>query len=512
MKTTTHIINPAFALFAFACLALSPIARAVVPPPDGDYPNLNTAEGQNALFSLTTGFANTAVGWYSLKSDTDGSFNTAVGAGTLLLNVGNQSTGEGVQNTAVGAAALLLNTTGSFNTAFGDITLINNTTGHRNTALGSRALNSNTTGFHNTGLGRSALLFNTTGSDNVGIGVDALQDNTAGINNVAIGDFALLTVLGNNNTGTGFAALGGSAQVDGAGNDNTANGANALGNNTTGEQNTAVGSSALFSNTEATFNTAVGFETLLNNTVGQGNAALGWHALYTNISGFNNTAAGAGALAFTTGEGNTALGINAGTNLTDGSLNIDIGADVVGVAGESNTIRIGNQGAQTATYIAGISGTAVTGDAVVVNTSGQLGTAMSSARFKTQIKPMDESSAAILALKPVTFCYKQEIDPKGIPQFGLVAEEVEKVNPDLVSRDRNGKPYTVRYEAVNAMLLNEFLKAYQKIEQQEDTIAQLKSGMERLAVTVKEQALLIQKVNDKVELNRSAPQTVLNNQ
>jgi hypothetical protein len=525
MKTITNIIYPAFAAFALCCFAVLPKAQAVTPAPDGFYPGFNTAEGQNALFSLTTGSANTAVGWFSLKSDTDGSFNTAVGAGTLLFNVGDQSTGEGVQNTAVGAAALLLNSTGSFNTAFGDITLINNTTGHRNTALGSRALNSNTTGFQNTGLGRSALLFNTTGSDNVGIGVDTIQDNTAGINNVAVGDFALLTAIGNNNTGTGFAALGGSAQVDGAGNDNTANGANALGSNTTGEQNTAVGSSALFSNTEATFNTAVGFEALLNNTTGPGNTALGWHALYSNTAETNNTGIGHDALASTTGGGNTALGAGAGSNLTDGFNNIDIGVNVAGVAGESNTIRIGDEAVQTGTFIAGISGTAVVGDTVVVDANGQLGTAMSSARFKTEIKPMDQSSEAILALKPVTFRYKHEIDPKGIPQFGLVAEEVEQVNPDLVSRDRDGKPYTVRYEAVNAMLLNEFLKEHRAVQglkstvaRQEATISQQKQEfqatvaqqqkeIEALTASLKEQASQIQKVSAQLEVSRPAPQT-----
>ncbi len=225
---------------------------------------------------------------------------------------------------------------------------------------------------------------------------------------------------------------------------------------------------------------------------------------------------GADALAFTTGDGNTALGINAGFNVAAGSTNIDIGADVMGDAGDNGVIRIGNQGTQTATFIAGISGTAVTGDAVVVNADGQLSTAMSSARFKKEIKPMDESSTAILALKPVTFRYKQEIDPKGIPQFGLVAEEVEKVNPDLVSRDRDGKPYTVRYEAVNAMLLNEFLKAHQKIEEQEHTIAQLKSTiaeqMEAVTARLKEHDAQIQKVSAQMELQKAVPQTVVNNE
>src|SRR5439155_21594561 len=139
-----------------------------------------------------------------------------------------------------------------------------------------------------------------------------------------------------------------------------------------------------------------------------------------------------------------------------------------------NTIRIGKVGTQKAIFIAGISGTTVAeGVGVIVDTKGHLGTITSSERFKDEIKPMDKASEAILGLQPVTFRYKHELDPADIPQFGLVAEEVEKVNPDLVARDDQGKPYTVRYEAVNAMLLNEFLKAHRKMEEQEANIAQL---------------------------------------
>jgi hypothetical protein len=162
------------------------------------------------------------------------------------------------------------------------------------------------------------------------------------------------------------------------------------------------------------------------------------------------------------------VGNQAGVNLTTGNNNIDIGAP--GAAGEANTIRIGKQGTQKQTFIAGISGVAVTGSTVVVNSSGKLGVAASSARFKQAIKPMDKASEALLALKPVTFRYKQEIDPDGIPQFGLIAEEVEKVNPNLVIRDEEGKIMSVRYEAVNAMLLNEFLEAHRKLQEQQTTI------------------------------------------
>src|SRR6266700_174794 len=214
-------------------------------------------------------------------------------------------------------------------------------------------------------------------------------------------------------------------------------------------------------------------------------------------------------------NGNTAEGAFALQNLTTGDNNIDISNG--GVAAESNTIRIGNEiaftdlegvmhPAHTQTFIAGISGaTASGGAAVFVNSSGQLGTITSSARFKDAIKPMDKVSEAILALKPVTFHYKKELDPDATPQFGLVAEDVAKVNPALVTRDAEGKVYTVRYEAVNAMLLNEFLKEHRMVQQQEKEIDALKAEL-------KEQRVLIQKVNDKVELGKPAPQTVLNSQ
>jgi hypothetical protein len=225
-----------------------------------------------------------------------------------------------------------------------------------------------------------------------------------------------------------------------------------------------------------------------------------------------NTAEGTDALFnLTTGVDNTATGDN----------NIDIGND--GVADEANTIRIGTSFAQNPsifqnkTFIAGINGAAVMGIAVKVNAAGQLGTAPSAARFKQNSKPMDKISEAILALKPVSFHYKKELDPEGVQQFGLVAEEAEKVNPALVVCDADGKPYTVRYEAVNAMLLNEFLKEHRKLEQlkstvakQEAIIAKQQKGMEALAAHLKEQDSKIQKVTDQLEVNKPAPQMVLN--
>src|SRR6266481_941551 len=324
-KTTTSLARDSisrsplrYGLFfiplVLAAFALSPTVQAQLsPPPDGGYAGDNTAEGTDALFSLTTGTENTAIGF--------------------------------------------------------------------------DALNSNTTGDSNTATGRAAMTFNTTGNNNTADGHDALFSNTTAIRNTATGSFALFS-------------------------------------NTTGPNNTALGYFALFSNTTGNSNTASGYDALLNNT---------------------------------TGTGNIALGNFAGANLTTGDQNIDIGN--VGVAAEADTIRIGTQGTHTNAYLAGVYQTNIVNGLVVkVDADGHLGTVGSSERFKDTIKPMDKASEAILALKPVTFHYKKELDPHGTPQFGLVAEEVEKVNPDLVVRDAGRKPYTVRYDAVNAMLLNEFLK------------------------------------------------------
>jgi uncharacterized coiled-coil protein SlyX len=252
---------------------------------------------------------------------------------------------------------------------------------------------------------------------------------------------------------------------------------------------------------------------LFSNTIGNHNAATGDNALLRNTTGLRNTANGASALSRnTTGSFNIAVGDSAGLNLTTGSNNIDIGA--LGAAGESGVIRIGKSTTATATFIAGISGkTVANGVGVIINSSGQLGTVLSSARFKEAIKPMDRASEGILALQPVTFRYKHELDPDGIPQFGLVAEEVAKVNPDLVVRGEDGKLMTVRYEAVNAMLLNEFLKEHNKVEAQQvaiaelnSTVAQQRKGMEVLTAQLKEQAAQIQKVSAQIQMSKPAPQ------
>ena len=388
-----------------ACLALTQNARALNPPPDGGYPGGNTAEGQSALLSLTSGTYNTAVGFFSLRSNITGNFNTAIGAGTLLLNTGDE-------NTATGATALLSNTTGSFNTASGTQALLRNTTGNFNTANGFEALYGNTTGDNNTANGYGALVVNVTGSDNTANGVAALRNNFAGGGNVANGSFAMY-------------------------------------NNTYGDLNTAIGGGAL-----------------QNNTTGRENIALGYGAGRDIVTAYNSIAIGAPGL------------------------------DV------SRTCCINNIFATTTVNASTLP--------VVISPDGQLGTASSSQRFKKEIKLMDQLSEAILRLKPVTFQYKT--DNKGTPQFGLIAEEVAEVNPDLVVRDEKGEIYTVRYDVVNAMLLNEFLKAYRKVEQQghkaqdqeaiiadlKSTVAQQQKGMELLTARLEEQDSKIRKVSDQL--------------
>lgn len=352
--------------FALGFLALFHIAQAVVPAPDGGYPGGNTAEGQAALLSLTSGGFNTAVGFLSLRSNTEGQFNTATGAGTLFANTGNQ-------NTATGAGALLSNTTGANNTADGAFTLFTNSTGGSNTAIGVTALFTNTTGYQNTAIGHGALYFNTMGADNV------------------------------------------------------------------------------------------------------------------------------------------ALGNNAGTNVTTANNVICIGADEHG-ANLSNSCFIGN-----------IRNALVAPDAafVFIDSAGKLGTTTgSSRRLKNEIKPMDHASEAILGLKPVTFHYKNDNTNK--QQFGLIAEEVAEVNPDLVVCDKNDELLTVRYDAVNAMLLNEFLKEHRKVEEQEAAISKLGSTLEqqqksfesRLVEQDKRIAALAsgrQKVGARIVISKPESEIVANN-
>jgi hypothetical protein len=380
-------------------------------------------------------------------------------------------------NVRDGGGSLANRTTGQFNSAFGTNALFSLTTGNNNAAQGNSAQFSLVNGNKNSALGVLALRLNVHGSDNTAVGYKALEHNTSD-SNTAIGSNALTNnTVGGSNTAVGFRAL-----FNNVGDPVFFVGGNA---------NTAIGNRALFSNTLGSGNTAIGPGALSSNTEGIDNTAIGPNALNSNI-GDRNTAIGGGALGNAlTGSDNIALGYLAGLNVFGASGNIHIGSE--GTSTDSHVIRIGSTlaGGHTATFIAGISGrTATGGAAVFVASNGKLGTVTSSRRFKKDIADMDAASEALLALRPVTFRYKPELDNAGIPQYGLVAEEVAEVNPDLVVRDENGEIYTVRYEAVNAMLLNEFLKEHRKVQEQDATIAKLKSTV------AKQEAAIVQQQND----------------
>lgn len=326
-------------------------------------------------------------------------------------------------------------------------------------------------------------------------GCKALQSLTSGLGNTAIGWYSLFsTTTGNFDTAVGGGAL-------------------ALNN---ADNNTAVGAGALLLNTTGANNTAVGTNALLSNNTGGQNTAIGRAALFNNTTGDNNTAIGLTALGSVTGQGNIGIGAFGGNNITTGEFNIEIFTP--GTPADDRTIRIGDS-TQTAAYIGGITGATVPGGvAVIVGNDGHLGTVVSSKRFKDEIKPMDKTSEAIFALKPVTFRYKQQIDPKGIPNFGLVAEDVEKVNPDLVARDKEGNAYTVRYDQINAMLLNEFLKEHKafveeqrKVHEQATTIAELKKTLDTVLARLDEHDSKIQGVSDETKISQMR-QVVLSQQ
>ena len=386
-------------LIALVSLAIVPALHAVTPPPDGGYPNQNTAVGDDALFSLTTGDSNTAIGLDALYFTTTGYSNTAVGVRAL------QSNTRGGGNTSVGVVSLFHNTSGMDNTAVGYGALSENTTGSDNTAVGRFTLNSNTTGLFNVALGSIAMLDNKNGSRNIAVGNDALLVNNSGNNNVALGDSAL-----------------------------------------------------------------------------------------NNSEGSNNVAIGSGA----------------GIGLRSGNNNVEIANP--GVPGDSGVIRLGTEGTQTSIYVAGImTSPSAEGVPVRINSNGQLGVRTSSARFKEHIRPMAKESEAILALKPVSFRYRKAVDSQGKAQFGLVAEEVEKVDPDLVAHDGQGRPFTVRYDEVNAMLLNEFLKEHRKVEEQGSEIAELKAMVSELKADLQEQGVQVRQVNAQLQAKGNpAPRLVSN--
>ena len=446
------------------CFALLQRAQGVLPAPDGCYPGFTTAEGCNALKSLTSGAGNTGVGWYSLSSDTTHSYNTGVGAGALFLNNADS-------NTAVGTAAMLLNTSGTANVAVGTDALVYNDSGNYNDAVGAFALFNNINGFSNNAFGDSALV-----------------ENIHGFANTAIGDSALLS---NDATGNGL------------GNYNTAVGAQALFNNTDGTANTAVGFGALFVNDTGTQNTAVGDSALGSNVDGNFNNAFGFFALVNNVTGNQNTAIGYLAGQFITGDGN-----------------VCIGQGVNGTSGENGHTRIRNIGS---TPIVG--GTTV----VVAGTGGIgddfLGYNASSRRYKEDIEAMDKASERLFALKPVSFRAKG--DPTHVRHYGLIAEDVAKVDRDLAVYNPQGQPETLRFDSINAMLLNEFLKEHRKVQKQQAAIIELSSVVaqqqkefqaaiaaqrKQFEARLNQQDAKIQRVNDRVETNKTAPQLVATDQ
>ena len=395
--------------------------------------------------STTTGTGNIGIGTSALSADTTGKSNTAVGASALSAST------TANDSAAFGWFALAANTTGAQNHAFGAGALYSNTTGSSNSAFGLATLYSNTIGINNSGFGYAALHANTTGTQNEGFGYEALFFNTTGNGNAAFGTGALYQ-------------------------------------NTTGGSSTTTGGNSAFGNFA-----------LLANTIGGGNAAFGFSALTANTSGNNNVAVGPAALAsLTTGSGNIAIGTGAGGNLNAAESN-DIYIGDSGIAGESGAIRIGYIKNISSTYIAGISGkTSANGMEVFVNATGQLGTVKSSLRYKHEIADMGEQSDVLMKLRPVAFYYKPELDDTQTRQYGLVAEEVAKVAPELVVFNQDGTPETVRYHFVNAMLLNEVQKQRRRIEEQQknndeqnNTIARQQTEIQELAARMAKLEMLL---------------------
>jgi hypothetical protein len=408
--------------------------------------NKNTAGGSAAL-GLGGGSSNTGFGSAALDLNT-GSYNTGVGHYALAANGGNR-------NTAIGYKAL------SIGLGFQD------NTGDNNTAIGAEALSSNTTGADNTATGRGALSTNTTGASNTVSGSLALHFNTSGHHNTASGVLALYSnSTGSYNTAIGYQAL---ALAD-FGDNNTAIGVNALYSNFNGIWNSATGLNALFGNQTGNYNTGLGGQALFANVSGSNNTAVGINALGVNTIGSSNTAIGTNALLNSTGSKNIAIGFQSGFNLTGGSNNIYIG-QVSGEGTEAQTIRLGKT--QTRTFIAGIANASPANAATVIidTTTGQLGIPLSSARYKQDIAPIGTRSEKVLDLRPVTFAYKD--DAKGTTHYGLIAEEVAAVYPDLVTHTATGEVQTVKYQELIPMLVNELQRQQQAIKRQEQELAEM---------------------------------------
>jgi hypothetical protein len=470
MKNHNIMLTPV--LFMFACSLLSPAAMAkptptptptATPTPAGeDRGNNNSAaENVDALNINTTGQYNTAHGWYALFANT-----------------------TGTANTANGSYALFSNTTGWSNTAMGDYALPNNTTGSYNNALGDGALYSNATGSYNVGLGTRALVDNTTGWSNIAVGGDALSANTTGMENTAVGDVALES----NSTGSGNVAVGSATLAYSVGASWQLQGAN-----------TAVGYRAL-SYTGAPWVSGSG---------GDGNTAVGDRAMESNVDGSFNCAFGLLALnadnGATNGSENVAIGDRAGYGVRSGVGNVYIG--------EHEMARDPSENYHT--YIHNINTTSVSGgaaDTVTIDlNTGLLGHLTSSRRHKEDIKAMDNASETLFRLKPVTYRYKKEIDRSQALDYGLIAEDVAEVDPNLALRNGEGQIESVRYHAINMMLLNEFLKEHKAFVEEQNKVKRLEAGLAGLLATVKEQAAQIQKVSAQVQMSRRESSVALNN-
>jgi len=395
--------------------------------------------------------------------------NTSYGDQALLGNTGND-------NSAFGAFSLDGSNAGDNNSAFGAYALFNNFDGFQNTATGEEALQ-NFNGHDNTATGFRALFGGSDGSISIGYrntatGSQALMNDTGGYHNTATGSTALgANTIGNDNTATGSASL----QANIGGNFNTADGGAALYYNQTGNYNTAAGSNSLVLNVAGSNNTATGYFAMYN-TRGSNNTATGRGALYSNTGGNFNTAIGFQALFHTTGGNNIGVGNGAGTALTTGTNNIDIGAP--GLAAESGTIRIGDNATQAAIYIGGISKSQVSGADVTVASNGRLGVVLSSARFKRDIRDMGETSAGLMKLRPVNFSYRA--DPTNARQYGLVAEEVREVYPELVTYDSDGKVESVRYTVLTSMLVNELQKRTVEIAKLSEQMVEMQKRLATL--------------------------------
>jgi hypothetical protein len=383
----------------------------------------------------------------------------AIASGAYAQQPPDSVVSDGAGNTAMGTGALISNGTTN-------VTMPLDPTAAYNTASGSAALYSNTTGSWNTATGYQALYSNTAGQKNTAFGFLALFANVGGSNNTAVGEFSLWSNTGDQNT-----ALGGSTMVG----------------NSTGSRNLAVGYQALSNYGNGNENSAIGFDALFTNTIGNGNTASGYQGLVYNTTGSYNTASGYQGLVFnTTGSYNIALGYQAGYNLITGSNNIDIGSPG-GSSAENGTIRIGSVGTHTATYLAGITDSHLFGRLVFISKDGQLGVLGSSERYKTDITTMGSSTANLQQLRPVTFRLKD--DPQGPVQYGLIAEEVAKVYPELVIRDGEGNIDGVRYEALAPMLLNE-------VQQQQKEIADQKASIAALAQQLRDMQQQLAEVKD----------------